>query len=54
MIVLVFPGEANKFMFDIKEVYLRSLIQFHNFLSETYGVVYIYRDSEFFTFHRSS
>ena len=52
MIVLVFPREANKFMFDIK-VYLRSLIQIHNFLSETCGGVCIYRDSEFFTFQRS-
>ena len=43
-------------MLDIKEVYLRSLIQIHNFLSETYGgvYIYIYMDSEFFTFQRSN
>ena len=47
-------------MLDIKEVYLRSLIQIHNFLSETYGgvyiyiYIYIYIYSEFFTFQRSN
>lgn len=50
MIILVFPREANY-------VWYKSLLKIpntiHNFLSETYGGVYIYRDSEFFTFQRS-